>query len=86
MSSNESIGESKVSHELESEGEKSAWGGKREGAGRPPKGDELLSERVFFRLTATQYAKLKTAQEDGESVSMAARRLLLESLGLDGRV
>ena len=58
------------------------WGGKRQGSGRPLKSDELLSERIFFRLTATQYATLKQQVNDNESISMAARRLLLESLGL----
>lgn len=59
------------------------WGGARSGAGRPSsqdlgKGPAKVS--VGFRLTE-EYADLVESQrQEGESLSQAARRLLMEAL------
>lgn len=51
-------------------------GGKRDGAGRPCRGDEPASERVVFRITPEERDALLELADDGESHHQAARGII----------
>ena len=55
-------------------------GGAREGAGRKAQGDEPLNQPVRLMLTKTDKEHLEAARKRKETISEAARRLILEGL------
>ena len=55
-------------------------GGRRAGAGRPPKGKQARSVRVSVRMTPAQAARLQELQP-GESLGAVLDRLVIAAVG-----
>ena len=55
-------------------------GGKREGAGRPPKENKTVYKKVTIRLLSMAAAALEGRRLHGETLNGCARRLLCDEL------
>jgi len=61
----------------------SNWGGRREGAGRKPKGkskSKSLNITISFRLHSKSVSQLEDLLIEGESVNTLARDIVLDAL------
>lgn len=55
-------------------------GGRREGSGRPPRGDRPTVTKCFS-LTPACIEKLESSKPEGTSMSAHAEQLILQALG-----
>lgn len=55
-------------------------GGKRAGAGQPPKSAEQLGQLIAFKLSKQLVDRLKARGKDWQSASQVAKELIIELL------